>query len=107
TGTGSGREFYALYDAYSGGGTLGGQTTLYPAVAHNTALSTPLSGYMSSGSSQIDLGSYGYFWSSTWYDTWSDSYRMEYRYVGATSVSGNGSNYRRNGLSVRCVLDGS
>ena len=92
-------EFAALSSAYNGGGTLGGDTTLTQGVAHNTALSTPLSGYLSSGSSRNYLGTGGYFWSSTWYGTGS----MYLRYVYATSV-GNGYNLRNYGLSIRCVL---
>ncbi|MBQ3353043.1 hypothetical protein IJG89_01680 [Candidatus Saccharibacteria bacterium] len=92
-------EFSALYSAYSGGGTLGGQTTLTTAVAHNTALSTPLSGYFGSGESRGNLGTDGGFWSSTWYYT----YSMYDRTVYATSV-GFGNYGRYNGRSIRCVL---
>ena len=101
TGTNSGQELYALYSAYSGGGTLGGQTTLSQAVANNTALSTPLSGYVNSGS-QSNLGTRGILWSSTWLDS---SYMLS-RYVYATSVSG-GNGYRNNGYFIRCVLGSS
>ena len=105
TGTEYEEEFYALYSAYSGGGTLGGQTTLTQGVAHNTSLSTPLSGSMSSGSSQYDLGTNGYFWSSTWYGS---SY-MSSRDVYATGVSSGvySRSFRSYGLPVRCVLGSS
>ena len=92
-------EFAALSSAYNGGGTLGGDTTLTQGVAHNTALSTPLSGYLSSGSSRSNLGTYGNFWSSTWYGT----YNMYRRFVYATSV-GYGNYSRYYGQSIRCVL---
>ncbi|MBR2741866.1 hypothetical protein IKD98_03915 [Candidatus Saccharibacteria bacterium] len=95
-------EFSALYSAYSGGGTLGGQTALTAAVAHNTALSTPLSGYLNSGSSRIDLGTNGYFWSSTWTST----LIMYSRHVRATSVR-SGLSDRSYGLSIRCILGSS
>ncbi|MBQ3476162.1 hypothetical protein IJH26_01465, partial [Candidatus Saccharibacteria bacterium] len=90
-------EFAALSSAYNGGGTLGGDTTLTQGVAHNTALSTPLSGYLNSGSSLYSLGTYGYFWSSTWYNT----YGMYARNVNATSV-GYGNYSRVSGHSIRC-----
>ena len=92
-------EFSALYSAYSSGGTLGGNTTLTQAVAHNTALSTPLSGYLSSGSSRYYLGTYGAFWSSTWTNTTN----MYTRFVYATSVSFGYYN-RYYGPSIRCIL---
>ena len=62
--------------------------------------STPLSGYISSGSSQYGLGTGGYFWSSTW----GNSHSMNNRYVNATGV-GNGNNGRNDGRSVRCIAN--
>ena len=92
-------EFSALYSAYSGGGTLGGQTAMTQAVTHNTALSTPLSGYLLSGSSRLDLGTSGCFWSSTW----SSTYSMYYRGATAMNIS-SGNYYRYGGQSIRCIL---
>ena len=99
TGTQSGQEFAALYNAYSSGGTLGGQTAMTQTVTHNTALSTPLSGYLTSSSSRSNFGTGGYFWSSTWYDT-DDMY---FRSVDATGVGG-GNRSRYSGQSIRCIL---
>ena len=93
-------EFSALFSAYSGGGTLGGQITMTQGVAHNTALSTPLSGHLGSGDgSPLDYGTSAYFWSSTW------SYigTMDFRSVSATGASyGNASRYVAQ--PIRCIL---
>ena len=91
-------EFNALYSAYSGGGTLGGQTTMTQAVTHNTALSTPLSGNSGSGS-QLNLGNGGYFWSSTW----GGRNSMYNLYVFTTRIY-DGGDFRSTGRSVRCIL---
>ena len=85
-------EFKTLYDLYSGG-------TPSQVAAFETALSTPLSGYFSSGKACYQ-GHYGRFWSSTWniHDG------MKSLSVRSSSVGpSNGSN-RNNSLSVRCIL---
>ena len=101
TGVNSNQEFTALYSAYSDGGTLGGQTALTQDIAHNTALSTPLSGYFTTGS-QGHLSRNGYFWTSTW----GNYGGMYYRYVYATGVDWGYSDGRGYGHSIRCVYGG-
>ena len=85
----TGGEYAALYSAYSSNYTN-----------FRTALSTPLSGYYTSGSAR-NQGTAGYFWSSTWLNTG----RM--KYFGMTTsgvISSNLLNNRNNGFSVRCIV---
>ncbi|MBR2997105.1 hypothetical protein IKF33_01565 [Candidatus Saccharibacteria bacterium] len=91
TTSGSG-EYYYLYN------------TAYSADQANfrNALSTPLSGYFGNGSAN-DLGSGGYFWSSTWNST----YRMRILYVNASSVLPSSNDGRNYGSSLRCIRSGS
>jgi uncharacterized protein (TIGR02145 family) len=112
SGAGTGN---AAYDICPAGWRLpvGGSTSdatnefnnLYLAYGSNQAsfkeaLSTPLSGFIDTGSN-TNMGAYGYYWSSTSYST--DA--MYYLIVRAGSISPN-SNFRRyDGLSIRCVLD--
>ncbi|MBR3236765.1 BspA family leucine-rich repeat surface protein [Candidatus Saccharibacteria bacterium] len=64
------------------------------------ALSTPLSGYINSGSLS-NQNSYGYLWSSTY-----NSNRSIYNsYASSTSVYPQNNAYRNIGYSVRCLLD--
>ena len=95
TSGGTGREYNVLYSAYSG--ATGGQAAVF-----RNALSTPLSGSFSS-SSQTNLGTRGYFWSSTWLGT----NNMYYLYPGSTGANPNNANSRYNGDSIRCVLGSS
>ena len=63
-------------------------------------LSTPLSGYYY-GDSASSQGNYGSWWSSTYYG----SNYMYYLFVAPANVySYNYSNYRINGLSMRCLM---
>lgn len=96
-------DFSLLYSAYSGGGTLGGETTLTQPIASNTALSIPLSGAMLNGGTQNGIGSFNQLWASTWYAAISNSYN---RFSSATSVVNNNQLTRQGGASVRCVFGG-
>ena len=94
-----GGDYENLYNKYSGGGTLGGSTSMAQHLAFKTALSLPLSGdmYMNSMFSQ---GNNGSFWGATWQSTTSMNY---------LSVSSSGANFnfgysRTAGIPVRCVL---
>ena len=85
---GSSGEYQALYTAYNSNAT-----------AFKTALSTPLSGYFSSGSAD-NQSDYGYFWSSTRTSNGS----MRVLDVDDSSVTPALSGTRLDGRSVRCVL---
>ena len=80
-------EYQALYSAYSSNYTN-----------FRRALSTPLSGYYTSGSAR-DQGTYGRFWSSTWYNT------NIMRDLGMNTSGVDPSSYygRGYGFSVRCL----
>ena len=88
TGGASG-EYQALYTAYSSN-----------AANFEAALSTPLSGYLRSGSANAQ-GTNGYFWSSTINDT-NNMYAL---YVYASSVRPQVGDARYDGFSVRCVKE--
>ena len=84
---GSSGEYQALYTVYSSNATN-----------FRNALSTPLSGYFYN-SSQSNLGSYGYFWSSTR----SNNTRMYHLRVDSSGVYPQGIYTRYYGISIRCV----
>ena len=85
---GSSGEYQALYTAYSSN-----------YVNFQTALRTPLPGEFL-GSSALNQGAYGRFWSATRYDN-TDMYHL---YVSASGVSPQSHYGRYYGNSVRCVL---
>ncbi|MBR2767089.1 hypothetical protein IKD67_03360, partial [Candidatus Saccharibacteria bacterium] len=85
---GSSGEYKAIYTAYSSDAT-----------SFRNALSTPLSGYIRSGSANYQ-GTYGRFWSSTYYDA-SDMYNLR---VNSSNVDTSRDGIRNDGQSVRCLL---
>ena len=85
---GSSGEYQALYTAYSSDVT-----------SFLNALSTPLSGYFSSGSAG-GQGTYGFFWSSTY----SNAFNMYLLYVNSSNVYPSSNGDRHYGDSVRCLL---
>ncbi len=85
-------EYVNLYSQYSGG-------TPSQESAFQTALSTPLTGYFTSGEA-YDQGNGGYFWSSRQYN----SMRMRNLYISSNSVNPSDYGFRYNGYSVRCVV---
>ena len=98
--TGSG-EYKNLYNKYSGGGSLGGETVLTQNVAFKTALSIPYSGYIDNRVNLVllDLGIRSYFLSSTWLNT-NEMYSAEVSSVVSTAIN----SARSLGKSVRCIL---
>ena len=86
--SGTGSEFANLYIQYSSSYT-----------DFQTALHTPLSGYLVSGKAYYQ-GDSGYFWSSTWSNT---SY-MRYLRVSFSSVNASYNYNRYYGFSIRCLL---
>ncbi|MBQ5812337.1 hypothetical protein IIW29_02085, partial [Candidatus Saccharibacteria bacterium] len=84
-------DYGTLYSAYA-------SATLGQGPATRNALSTPLSG--SFNGSQNNLGTNGWFWSSTWNITYS-VYVLTANSTGATPGSSSGRYY---GGSIRCVL---
>ena len=92
TGSDSG-EFQALYTAYSSNDTN-----------FQTALSTPLSGYFSSGKAYLQ-GYNGRFFSSTWYSSEVMYSLNVYSTLLSPSVRPSDTDGRITGSSVRCVFD--
>ena len=87
----------------TGSTPYGEYRTLYLAYSSNytnfrKALSTPLSGYYSSGSAR-NQGTRGYFWSSTWYVT----NNVRNLYMSASNIDPSGTSSRNSGFSVRCI----
>ncbi|MBQ5812011.1 hypothetical protein IIW29_00320, partial [Candidatus Saccharibacteria bacterium] len=87
-------DYGTLYSAYA-------SATLGQGPAMRNALSTPLSGYFNG--SQSNLGTPGWFWSSTWANT-SSMYNF---YANSTGANPSSTNNRYNGYSIRCVLGSS
>ena len=87
-------EYYALYNLTSNSGD--GRQANYKA-----NLSVPLSGYFYSAT-QYNLGSYGYWWSSTFRGGYS-SYDL---YANSSGVNPANYNDRYDGFSMRCTLGG-
>ena len=87
-------SFQALTNAYSISSNAAGSTALVSAPLYFVR-----SGYVDSGSLRY-AGDYGYYWSSTAFSSTSYAYRLAFL---SGAVAPSGSNYRYNGLSVRCL----